>query len=123
MTSSERFHEIRTGFESPFWIANLGEIFERLAYYAAFASLALYLQGQLNFSTEQTGILTGIFGGMVWLMAIFGGAAADRLGFRRALSIAYLILTAAYFLVGPIGASWLAPVRHAVPLELFVAAS
>ena len=57
MTASERFHEIRTGFESPFWIANLSEIFERLAYYAAFASLALYLQGQLNFSTEQTGTL------------------------------------------------------------------
>jgi proton-dependent oligopeptide transporter, POT family len=120
LTASDRFHEIRTGFESPFWIANLSEIFERLAYYAAFASLALYLQGQLNFSTEQTGTLTGIFGGMVWFMAIFGGAAADRLGFRRALSIAYLILTAAYFLVGSIGASWLAPVRHAVPLGLFV---
>ena len=74
----------------------------------------------LNFSTEQTGTLTGIFGGMVWFLAIFGGAAADRFGFRRALSIAYLILAAAYFLIGSIGASWLAPVRNAVPLGLFV---
>jgi proton-dependent oligopeptide transporter, POT family len=120
LTPSERFHEIRTGFESPFWIANISEIFERLAYYGAFASLALYLQNQLNFSTEQTGTLTGLFGGMVWFLAIFGGAAADRLGFRRSLSIAYLILTAAYFLVGSIGASWLAPVRNAMPLGLFV---
>ena len=121
MTISERLHEIRTGFESPFWIANLSEIFERLAYYGAFASLALYLQNQLNFSTETTGTLTGIFGGMVWFLAIFGGAAADRLGFRRSLSIAYLILTIAYFLVGSIGASWLAPVRNSMPLGLFVA--
>ena len=120
MTVSERFQEIRTGFESSFWIANLSEIFERLAYYGAFASLALYLQDQLNFSTEQTGTLTGIFGGMVWFLAIFGGAAADRLGFRRSLSIAYLILTAAYFLVGSIGATWLAPVRNLMPLGLFV---
>ena len=120
MTFSERLHEIRTGFERPFWIANITEIFERLAYYGAFASLALYLQGKLNFSTEQTGTLTGIFGGMVWFLAIFGGAAADRLGFRRALSLAYLILAAAYFLIGSIGASWLAPVRNAVPLALFV---
>ena len=120
MTFSARFHEIRTGFERPFWIANITEIFERLAYYGAFASLALYLQEKLNFSTEQTGTLTGIFGGMVWFLAIFGGAAADRLGFRRALSIAYLILGAAYFLIGSIGASWLAPVRNAVPLGLFV---
>jgi POT family proton-dependent oligopeptide transporter len=124
LTLSERFHErfdeIRTGFERPFWVANITEIFERLSYYGAFASLALYLQEKLNFSTEQTGTLTGLFGGMVWFLAIFGGAAADRLGFRRALSMAYLILTAAYFLIGSIGASWLAPVRNAVPLGLFV---
>jgi len=120
LTFSERFREIRTGFERPFWVANISEIFERLSYYGAFASLALYLQERLNFSTEQTGTLTGIFGGMVWFMAIFGGAAADRLGFRRALSIAYLILAAAYFLIGSIGSAWLAPVRNAVPLSLFV---
>jgi proton-dependent oligopeptide transporter, POT family len=117
---SERLREIRTGFERPFWIANLSEIFERLSYYGAFASLALYLQERLNFSTEQTGTLTGIFGGMVWFLAIFGGAAADRLGFRRALSIAYLILAVAYFLIGSIAAPWLAPVRNAVPISLFV---
>src|SRR5436190_10513487 len=117
---SQRLREIQTGFERPFWVANITEIFERLSYYGAFASLALYLQGRLNFSTEQTGTLTGIFGGMVWFLAIFGGAAADRLGFRRALSIAYLILSVAYFLIGSIGASWLAPIRNAVPLGLFV---
>ncbi len=120
MTFSERLQEIRTGFERPFWVANISEIFERLSYYGAFASLALYLQEKLNFSTEQTGTLTGIFGGMVWFLAIFGGAAADRLGFRRALSLAYLILSVAYFLIGSIGAPWLAPVRNAVPLGLFV---
>ena len=120
MSFSQRFEEIRTGFERPFWIANLSEIFERLSYYGAFASLALYLQEKLNFSTEQTGTLTGIFGGMVWFLAIFGGAAADRLGFRRALSVAYLILTVAYFLIGSIGAPWLTPVRNVVPIGLFV---
>jgi proton-dependent oligopeptide transporter, POT family len=120
LSFSERFNEIRTGFERPFWIANISEIFERLSYYGAFASLALYLQEKLNFSTEQTGTLTGIFGGMVWFLAIFGGAIADRLGFRRALATAYLILAVAYFLIGSIAAPWLAPVRNAVPLSLFV---
>ena len=120
MSFGQRLQEIRDGFERPFWVANISEIFERLSYYGVFASLALYIQGQLNFSTEQTGTLTGLFGGMVWFLAIFGGAAADKLGFRRALSMAYLILAAAYFLIGSIGASWLAPVRSAVPLGLFV---
>jgi POT family proton-dependent oligopeptide transporter len=120
MSFGQRLQEVRDGFERPFWVANITEIFERLSYYGAFASLALYLQEKLSFSTEQTGTLTGIFGGMVWFLAIFGGAIADRLGFRRALSLAYLILTGAYFLIGSIGASWLAPVRNAVPLGLFV---
>jgi dipeptide/tripeptide permease len=117
---SERLKEIRNGFERPFWVANITEIFERLSYYAAFSSLALYLQGRLNFSTEQTGTLTGLFGGMVWFLAIFGGAAADRLGFRRALSIAYLVLATSYFLIGSIAAPWLGPIRNAVPIGLFV---
>jgi dipeptide/tripeptide permease len=122
LTFSQRVHEVLTGFERPFWIANLSEIFERLSYYGAFASLALYLQQRLNFSAQETGTLTGLFGGMVWFLAIFGGAAADRLGFRRALSIAYLILAIAYFLIGSIAAPWLAPVRNAMPLGLFVGA-
>lgn len=120
MTFTQRLGEIRSGFERPFWVANITEIFERLAYYGAFSSLAIYLQETLNFSTQQTGTLTGIFGGLVWFMAIFGGAAADRLGFRRALSIAYLILAAAYFLIGSIASPWLGPVRETVPLGLFV---
>jgi proton-dependent oligopeptide transporter, POT family len=121
MILAQRLKEIRDGFERPFWVANITEIFERLSYYGAFASLALYLQGKLGFSTEQTGTLTGLFGGMVWFLAIFGGAVADKLGFRRALSLAYLILAAAYFLIGSIGAAWLAPLRDAVPLTFFVA--
>ena len=110
MSFNQRLQEIRDGFERPFWVANITEIFERLSYYGAFASLALYLQEKLNFSTQQTGTLTGIF----------GGAVADKLGFRRALSMAYLILAAAYFLIGSIGASWLAPIRNSMPLGLFV---
>ena len=120
MSLAQRIDEVREGFERSFWVANVSEIFERLAYYGSFASLANYLHETLNFPTQQTGTLTGIFGGMVWFLAIFGGAVADKLGFRRALSLAYLVLTAAYFLLGSIGASWLEPVRNAIPLELFV---
>lgn len=111
-----RFSEIRSGFERPFWIANVSEIFERLSYYAVFSTLALYLNKTLGFPTSQAAGLSGIFGGAVWVMAVFGGVLADRIGFRRALSSAYLILTCAYFLVGSIGAPWLAPVRSVVPL-------
>ncbi len=121
MTFAERLHEIRTGFERPFWVANISELFERLSYYAAFASLARYLHESLNFDVKQASSLTGLFGGLVWFLAAFGGTLADRLGFRRSLSLAYLILSCSYFLLGSLGASWLAPIRNAMPLGVLVA--
>lgn len=120
MSVSLRLQEIRDGFERPFWVANITELFERLSYYAVFASLANYLHESLSFSTEKTASLTGIFGGMVWFLAIIGGTVADKLGFRRALTVAYLILASAYFLLGSIGTSWMAPLRNAVPLGILV---
>ena len=121
LTFSERFHEIRTGFERPFWVANISELFERLSYYAVFAVLARYLHEGLHFDVERASSLTGMFGGWVWFLAVIGGAIADRLGFRRALSVAYLTLSFAYFMLGSIGADWFAPARSAVPLVTLVA--
>jgi len=121
LSFSERVQEIRTGFERPFWVANISELFERLSYYAVFAVLARYLHEGLHFDVERASNLTGMFGGWVWFLAIGGGALADRLGFRRALSMAYLILSIAYFLLGSIGSAWLAPLRNSVPLVTLVA--
>lgn len=120
MSFGRRWEEIQSGFERSFWVANISELFERLAYYAAFASLVRYLHEALNFPTQRAADLSGLFGGLVWFLAIFGGAIADQLGFRRALSLAYLVLAGSYFLLGSIGAGWLAPVRAAVPLVVLV---
>ena len=120
MSFGDRLQEIRTGFERPFWVANISELFERLSYYAAFASLARYLHETLSFPTEQAASLTGLFGGLVWFLAAFGGTLADRLGFRRSLSLAYFILSCSYFLLGSLGSPWLGSVRAAVPLLALV---
>lgn len=120
MSFSERFNEIKTGFERPFWVANITELFERLSYYAAFAVIARYLHENLKFSSTEASTLASQFGTWVWVLAIFGGTVADRLGFRRALSLAYLILSGAYFTLGSLGAPWLAPIRGAIPLTPLV---
>lgn len=120
MRFGQHLTEIQHGFERAFWVANISELFERLSYYAAFASLARYLHETLSFPLERAANLSGLFGGLVWFLAIFGGAMADRLGFRRALSLAYLILAGSYFLLGSLGAPWLGPAREAVPLVALV---
>jgi POT family proton-dependent oligopeptide transporter len=116
LSFSQRLSDIKTGFERPFWVANITEIFERLSYYAAFASLARYLHEGLNLTVVQSTTLAGWFGGAVWILAPFGGTVADRLGFRRALSLAYFILSISYFLLGSFNAPWLGPLRNNVPL-------
>jgi POT family proton-dependent oligopeptide transporter len=110
----ERYEEIRTGFERPFWVANVTELFERLAYYGASAVLAIYLSEQLHFSKELTGWMIGTFGFVVWFLPVLGGTLADRFGFRRALMFAYLVMTVGYFLLGSLSAPWMRATRNAL---------
>jgi len=114
LSFGQRLHEIRTGFEPAFWVANFTEIFERVAYYATTAVLAIYLNDQLHFSNELALSVTGTFGLVVWFLPILGGTLADRLGFRRALMFAYLVMTVGYFLLGSLSATWMEPLRHAL---------
>ena len=114
MSFSQRFQEVRTGFERAFWVANITELFERLAYYGASAVLAIYLSEQLHFSKELTGWMIGTFGFVVWFLPVLGGALADRFGFRRALMFAYLVMTVGYFLLGSLAAPWMESIRHAL---------
>ncbi len=114
MPFAQRLDEIRAGFQPPFWVANFTEIFERVAYYATTAVLAIYLSEQLHFSDELTGWMMGIFGLAVYILPVFGGTLADRFGFRRALMFAYLVLTLGYFLLGSLAAPWMEGVRAAL---------
>jgi proton-dependent oligopeptide transporter, POT family len=112
----ERLLEIRRGFEPAFWVANLTELFERVAYYAQAVELAIFLHEYLHLSTEQTGTLMGAFGFVTWFLPILGGSLADRFGFRNSLALAYLTLAVGYFLMSSLTAAWMAPLRQALPL-------
>lgn len=120
MAFSERIVEIREGFGSSFWVANGTELFERLAYYATTAVLAIYLHENLRMTVEQAGALLGIFGFVVWFLPVLGGTLADRFGFRRALMFAYAVMTVGYFLLGSLSAPWMDSIRRSIPLYWLV---
>ncbi len=103
MNIKARLQEIKTGFHPTFWVANGMELFERLAYYGQQIVFMIYLRNKLHFTETEAGQLSGIFGGLIYLLPILGGTLADKWGFRRAFNIAFSILALGYFLIGSIG--------------------
>ncbi|MCX6149845.1 MAG: MFS transporter [Ignavibacteriales bacterium] len=103
MVLREKFINLKDGFHPSFWVANIMELFERLAYYGQATILGLYLRDHLKFSEIEAGQLLSLFGGLIYLLPIFAGALADKFGFRKAFSFAFLVLAIGYFLIGSTG--------------------
>ncbi|RLE26899.1 MAG: MFS transporter, partial [Acidobacteria bacterium] len=72
-------------FPRAFWTGNAAELFERAAYYGTFIALRTYLIRVVGLDDIQAGVVAGLFGGWIYLVPFFTGAAADRMGFRKAL--------------------------------------
>ncbi|MDY0001985.1 MAG: MFS transporter [Polyangia bacterium] len=86
-------------FPRTFWTANLTELFERGAYYAMASFVVIYL-GQLGMGDYWPSTLNGLLWTLVYFLPILSGAIADHVGFRKALIVAFLLLTGGYFLMG-----------------------
>ncbi len=107
---------VRRGFHPTFWVANGMELFERLAYYGQQIVFMIYLRNKLGFTEAEAGQLSGIFGGVLYLLPILGGTLADKWGFRRAFNIAFTILALGYFLIGSVGMSAFSGIYSGIPL-------
>lgn len=83
-------------FTRAFWVANSVELLERLAYYAVFIVITLYLSNVWGFSDIEAGFISGTFSAMLYLLPTFVGAYADKIGFRSAIMIAFGLLTLGY---------------------------
>ncbi len=83
-------------FSKPFWVANFVELLERLAYYAVFIVITLYLSNVWGFTDIQAGIIAGLFSAFLYLLPTFTGAIADKMGFRNAIILAFALLTVGY---------------------------
>lgn len=87
-------------FPRAFWVANSVELLERLAYYAVFIVLTIYLSNIWGFSDAQAGIISGVFSAMLYFLPTFAGAYADKIGFRKAIMLAFALLVVGYFGLG-----------------------
>lgn len=103
MNLRTRLASFTEGFHPTFWVANGMELFERLAYYGQQIVFMVYLRNKLGFSESEAGQLSGIFGGLIYLLPILGGTLADKWGFRKAFNVAFSILALGYFLIGSVG--------------------
>ncbi len=100
-------------FPRVFWTANATELFERAAYYSMASFVVIYL-GRLGLGRYWPSLLSStILWALLYFLPILSGTIADQLGFRRSLLVAFVLLTAGYFLMGYpvwIGGKDLAPV-------------
>lgn len=108
--------EVRKGFHPTFWVANGMELFERLAYYGQATILSIFLRDHLRFTEIEAGQISSIFGGLIYLLPIFAGTLADKYGFRKAFSFAFLVLAIGYFLIGSTGMQAFSGVYAGLPL-------
>jgi len=102
-----KFTQVFKKFPKAFWVANTMELFERWAWYGLFAVLALYLtnstdDGALGFTQSQKGSIMGTVTGILYLLPLITGAIADRVGYKKILIIAYLILGSGYYIMGEV---------------------
>ncbi len=105
MEIAAKLSNIKEGFHRSFWVANIMELFERLAYYGQQIVFMVYLRNRIGFTEAEAGQLSGVFGGLIFLLPILGGTLADKWGFRKAFNVAFTVLALGYFLIGSVGMS------------------
>ncbi|MCD8176398.1 MAG: MFS transporter [Tannerellaceae bacterium] len=91
-------------FPRTFWVANAIELVERWAWYGFFMLFANYLTGSsdmggLEFSQSQKGTIMGVGTGILYFLPVLTGAIADRYGYKKVLTLSFVIYTSAFILL------------------------
>ncbi len=106
-TEKKSFFGVMKSYNKNFWVASGMELFERWAWYGLFAVLALYLtgstdEGGLGFTHTEKGQIMGIVTAILYLLPMITGVIADKIGYKRSLIIAYVLLITGYYLMGEV---------------------
>ena len=98
-------------FPSTFWVANVMELFERWAWYGMFSSLAVYLttsvnEGGLEWSQIDKAAVLSIVTGALYFLPIITGTLADRVGYKKILTISYVVMMIGYYFMSQLTGFW-----------------
>lgn len=110
-TEKKSFIGTLASFKKTFWIASAMELFERWAWYGIFTLLAIYLVGStddggLGFTHTEKGQLMGFIPAILYLLPLFTGVIADKIGYKLSLIISYTMLIIGYYLMGEVSSYW-----------------
>jgi dipeptide/tripeptide permease len=86
-------------FPSTYWVVIVMEFFERTAYYGMFAMLADYFVDHVG-NTAQWGLMKTILTVILYLLPIFSGALAEKVGYKKILGMAFIFMTVGYWGLG-----------------------
>jgi len=75
-----------------FWLVNIVNFGDGIAYFGVLTLLTLFLDRNIGFSDQMTGVSVSVFTGLVTLFMLGGGFISDKLGVRRTLTLTVLVI-------------------------------
>lgn len=94
-------------FPETFWTANTIELFERAAYYSMASFMVIYLKEVLGMAPTFATFLNGsLLWGLIYFMPIVSGTLADKYGYKRSLTLSFIMLFAGYLIMGNVQKFW-----------------
>lgn len=111
MSEKKSLWQTIKSFNATFWIASFMELMERWAWYGIFTLFGLYLvgstdEGALGFNHIQKGNIMANVTAILYLLPVFFGVIADRIGYKLSLTIAYIIMIFGYYMMGEVNTYW-----------------
>ncbi len=91
-------------FPGNFWVVNIMEMFERLAYFSVRAVVPLFMvagasQHGLGLSYTEKGLIFAIWAAFQCFVPLFSGAFTDNFGYKKSLSVAFFLNICGYSLM------------------------
>jgi len=97
----------KASFPGSFWAANTIELFERAAFYAVASFVVIYFHETLGMSPTLAAFLNGsLLWGLVYFLPILSGTLADKYGFKRSLTVSFVLIAMGYFTLGTVQKFW-----------------